>query len=280
MFKAQLRGVDDLQLDDVLESSGITYDNALDATAAADIWNGTVSEGGICHEVGEALIRKLITPGAGATIISRSQLTAYYTGYFHTVPANPSKVNTKLDSSKDRGHPFQFRIGAEQVNSGWEMGLMGLNEGDVVELVCGPEYAYGDEGDPPSIPRNATLGFEIEILKCEQVYISIHAYEAFQMAHKIINLLGSYTKTQSPKKASANLCGEVKIALEACDRVLLSTQMGNDAHGNVKVWLGRPERFVNPDDPVVQKEIQAVRAAEKNVQDKEKKMYRAMFGNK
>ena len=70
-----------------------------------------------------------------------------------------------FDSSKDRGQPFELAVGQGQVIKGWEVGLIGMQVGGVRRLVIPPDEAYGKRGVPPTIPPNATLQFEVELVR-------------------------------------------------------------------------------------------------------------------
>lgn len=74
---------------------------------------------------------------------------------------------TKFDSSRDRGEPFSFVIGKDSVIRGWHQGVTGMKVGEVRKLTIPPDLAYGPRGQPPVIPPNATLVFEIELLGIE-----------------------------------------------------------------------------------------------------------------
>jgi FKBP-type peptidyl-prolyl cis-trans isomerase FkpA len=69
-------------------------------------------------------------------------------------------------SPSDPLDQFQFTIGFGQVIEGWEKGLMGLCRGDHVILILPPLLGYGSRGDGASVPGNATLRFDVEIVDC------------------------------------------------------------------------------------------------------------------
>ena len=70
----------------------------------------------------------------------------------------------KFDSSRDRGKPFEFTLGAKQVIPGWDLGLMGTKVGEIRKLVIPPQLGYGDQA-VGNIPANSTLNFEVELLE-------------------------------------------------------------------------------------------------------------------
>lgn len=71
---------------------------------------------------------------------------------------------TPFDSSYDRGEPFEFTIGQGSVIQGWEQGIPGMKVGGKRKLVIPPHLAYGEAGRG-SIPPNATLTFEVELVE-------------------------------------------------------------------------------------------------------------------
>jgi peptidylprolyl isomerase len=87
-------------------------------------------------------------------------VVVHYTGWLED--------NTKFDSSKDRGTPFEFRLGEGRVIKGWEEGVVGMKVGGKRKLVIPPELGYGETGVPGVIPSNAKLIFEIELLKIKR----------------------------------------------------------------------------------------------------------------
>jgi len=72
---------------------------------------------------------------------------------------------TVFDSSRHRGSPFETEIGVGKVIKGWDEGVPQLSVGQKANLIATPDFAYGARGFPPVIPPNATLKFEVELLK-------------------------------------------------------------------------------------------------------------------
>jgi len=89
-------------------------------------------------------------------------LHIHYRGYLEDGGA-------EFDNSYKRGSPFTFTLGQEprQVIQGWDIGLLGVCEGEKRKIVIPPELGYGSQGSPPSIPANAVLIFEVEVVKIE-----------------------------------------------------------------------------------------------------------------
>ena len=72
---------------------------------------------------------------------------------------------TVFDSSIPRGQPFTFTLGAGQVIKGWDLGVEGMKVGEKRNLVIPPHLGYGVRGAGATIPPNATLIFDVELLE-------------------------------------------------------------------------------------------------------------------
>ncbi|XP_069759761.1 LOW QUALITY PROTEIN: peptidyl-prolyl cis-trans isomerase FKBP4-like [Narcine bancroftii] len=72
---------------------------------------------------------------------------------------------SKFDSSRDRDDYFTFDLGKGQVIKAWDIAVATMKIGEVCQIICKPEYAYGSAGSPPKIQPNATLVFEIELFE-------------------------------------------------------------------------------------------------------------------
>jgi FKBP-type peptidyl-prolyl cis-trans isomerase len=71
---------------------------------------------------------------------------------------------TKFDSSRDREHPFTFRLGAGDAIKGWDEGLLGMKVGGKRKLTIPPELGFGKQGVGSVVPPNAVLFYEFELL--------------------------------------------------------------------------------------------------------------------
>merc|ERR1711997_258711 len=71
----------------------------------------------------------------------------------------------KIDSSRDRGKPFEFNVGRGEVIQGWDEGLTKISVGQRAKLTISPDMGYGAKGVPGCIPPNSTLVFDVELLR-------------------------------------------------------------------------------------------------------------------
>ncbi len=110
-----------------------------------------------------SLIKTDSKVGTGAEAVAGHQVTVHYTGWLYDAKATDHK-GRKFDSSRDRGEPFTFDLGAGEVIRGWDQGVAGMKVGGQRTLIIPPELGYGARGAGGVIPPNATLVFDVELL--------------------------------------------------------------------------------------------------------------------
>ena len=99
--------------------------------------------------------------GDGDEAVKGVTVEVHYTGWLN----EDGKKGKKFDSSKDRNQPFSFPLGGGRVIRGWDEGVAGMKVGGKRELIIPPDLGYGAGGAGAAIPPNATLIFDVELLK-------------------------------------------------------------------------------------------------------------------
>ena len=99
--------------------------------------------------------------GEGAEATKGNNVSVHYTGWLY----NNGEQGAKFDSSRDRNDPFEFSLGAGMVIKGWDEGVQGMKIGGKRTLIIPAALGYGARGAGGVIPPNATLKFDVELLK-------------------------------------------------------------------------------------------------------------------
>lgn len=129
-------------------ASDLMEDDAPEGDAMADE-NVVTTDSGLQYVV--------IEEGDGAQPQAGQRVFVHYVGTLED--------GTKFDSSRDRGRPFDFTIGQGQVIRGWDEGVGMMKVGDRRKLIIPPDLGYGARGAGGVIPPNATLIFDVELLR-------------------------------------------------------------------------------------------------------------------
>ena len=101
------------------------------------------------------------TVGEGAEATKGNNVSVHCTGWLY----NNGEQGAKFDSSRDRNDPFEFSLGAGMVIKGWDEGVQGMKIGGKRTLIIPAALGYGARGAGGVIPPNATLKFDVELLK-------------------------------------------------------------------------------------------------------------------
>ncbi len=120
----------------------------LDSTPPAPSANAITTSSGLTYED--------LQVGDGATAKAGDTVSVNYTGWLAD--------GTKFDSSLDRGQPTDFAIGVGKVIPGWDEGVVGMRVNGTRLLVIPPSLGYGSTGSGTTIPPNATLTFEVQLV--------------------------------------------------------------------------------------------------------------------
>ena len=105
----------------------------------------------------------VLQPGDGAAARHGQTVRVHYTGWLYD-ESRPGRKGAEFDSSRPRGEPLAFRLGAGRVIRGWDEGVVGMRVGEVRELAIPSHLAYGRRGAGGVIPPHQPLLFEVQLV--------------------------------------------------------------------------------------------------------------------
>jgi FKBP-type peptidyl-prolyl cis-trans isomerase len=109
------------------------------------------------HRTPSGLLYVVRAPGDGQAMPQLGQeVIAHYDGRLLD--------GTPFDSSYKRGVPITFRLGTGAVIRGWDEAFLTMHKGEKRTLIIPHWLGYGSSGRRPTIPPNATLVFEVELI--------------------------------------------------------------------------------------------------------------------
>lgn len=137
---------------------------ALPALLMLSLLAGCMADGGLTPQGSIAELKRIDDRvGTGPVASAGHQVTVHYTGWLYQEDA-VGKRGQQFDSSRRRGEPFTFPLGAGKVIRGWDEGVAGMRVGGQRTLLVPAELGYGRKGAGTVIPANASLVFEVELL--------------------------------------------------------------------------------------------------------------------
>ncbi len=126
-----------------------------EAKAQAEAKLTALTEG--FEKTSSGLFYKIIQEGTGEKAKKGKSVLVHYKGQLAD--------GTVFDSSYKRNEPIEFILGIGQVIPGWDEGVQLLKVGDKARFVIPSDLAYGSRGAGGVIPPNATLIFDVELVK-------------------------------------------------------------------------------------------------------------------
>jgi FKBP-type peptidyl-prolyl cis-trans isomerase FkpA len=128
--------------------------NAIAAIVLAAIAGAALAQEAVEEKTASGLVYRSLKEGTGASPAAADTVRVHYRGTLAD--------GKEFDSSYSRGQPAEFPLNG--VIKCWTEGVQKMKVGGKAKLTCPPQIAYGARGIPGTIPANATLTFEVELL--------------------------------------------------------------------------------------------------------------------
>ena len=142
--------------------AGCGQDSATGTDSAADTLACPEANADGVVEIAPGLTATITRKGYGRAAVAGDYADVHTTLWLYDENAEGGR-GTEIWASGGQ-EPFQFRLDAGQVIKGWDLGVACMLIGETRELKIAPKLGYGERGKPP-VPPNATLLFEIELVK-------------------------------------------------------------------------------------------------------------------
>ena len=111
------------------------------------------------------LLEELSEGSGGRQPTLGDKVVCHYSGFV-------AATKRKFDCSRDRGHAMTFAIGVGKVIEGFDEAVRGMSKGSRRRVLIPAAEAYGAKGQPPTIPPNADLIFDIEVLDINETLVA------------------------------------------------------------------------------------------------------------
>jgi len=115
-------------------------------------------------EIPTSLVKNDVKIGKGAEAKKGQTVAVHYTGWLFDAKATDFH-GKQFDSSRSRGTPFKFPLGAGRVIKGWDQGVQGMKVGGQRTLIIPAKLGYGERGAGGVIPPNSVLVFDVELIE-------------------------------------------------------------------------------------------------------------------
>ena len=173
------------------------------APCASDSWEDLSGDGG-------CLMRRLTSSSEAASPTPRTYARVHYRATLED--------GAVISDSRVAGEPLELRVGMQPSEAvpGWDLALPRMHTGDSAELVCEPNYAFGEAGAPPLIPPAATVRFQLELLGVRDPLESNNT-ETVDLVDKYARMMARKAQEEGQAQEARRAEGEADAAAPFAD---------------------------------------------------------------